>query len=166
MIAFRRVPSRPEQRTMGSFVPDLGVARMAGRFRPSVRFVKIFLSEPPGNRSNIRRFELLRQGRSVASCFPPCSWRIHGESSPRKFSHRQHPVSRTPSRRSSRLGSDRLCGFRLGFVWRVGLLRFGLRYTVVEALFSAGLPGGPGPSRRLRTSSHRCAGFRPSIPYL
>jgi hypothetical protein len=89
---------------------------------------------------------------------PPCSWRIHAESSPWEFGHYQLTSCDHTSRRAPCLGSDRVRGFRPGPVWRADLLRIGLH----RAIDNIGL----GASRRTQvalrwigTSSHWCGEF-------
>src|SRR5712671_2393428 len=60
---------------------------------------------------------------------PPCSWRVHGESCPWKFSH-QFTSCCHASRRAPRLGRDRICGFRPSPVRRADLLRLGLHRAI------------------------------------
>ena len=109
----------------------------------------IFLCRGPLTRSNMRRVKAALAARTPGSvCFPPCPWRIHGESSPREFDHRQFNFYRDAPRGTQFLGPDRIRGFRPGPVRCADLLRLGLHHAITRSR-----------AVRLRAQSCVCAVF-------
>ena len=91
----------------------------------------IFLCRAQPSRSNMRRIRAAAAATDATSrLVPPCSWRVHGESSPWEFGQYQLTNCCNTPRGAPRLGPDGLRGYRPRPVRRADLLRLGLHHAI------------------------------------